>query len=149
MSVCAVCGKKVRNVGGKIIRGASKEWVCKDCLKKANISALKFSMQNISSAQIGDIINGGVLSTNEKLHKEIKKTRKIKRNPVHKKKKTVACRTCGAEISPRAKRCPHCGEMTANEILAQTIIAIVVAPFIVILIYIAISFYINFFYFLR
>ena len=60
-------------------------------------------------------------------------------------KKTITCKTCGAEISPRAKRCPHCGEMTPGEMVGQTVIGCLVAPFIVILIFIAIGFCIGFF----
>ena len=60
------------------------------------------------------------------------------------KKKTITCKTCGAEISPRAKRCPHCGEMTPGEVIGQTAIGCITAPFIFILILIAIGFYIGF-----
>ncbi len=60
-------------------------------------------------------------------------------------KKTITCKTCGAEISPRARRCPHCGEMTPGETFSQTVIGCLFAPFIVILILIAIGFYIGFF----
>lgn len=61
------------------------------------------------------------------------------------KKKTITCKTCGAEISPRAKRCPHCGEMTPNEVFSQIVIGLLVAPFIAILILIAIGFYFGWF----
>lgn len=56
-------------------------------------------------------------------------------------KRTITCKTCGAEISPRAKRCPHCGEMTAGEIFGQIVKGLILAPFIAILILIAGCFY--------
>lgn len=34
MSICSVCQNKVKNFGGGIVRGASKEWVCRECLKR-------------------------------------------------------------------------------------------------------------------
>lgn len=60
-------------------------------------------------------------------------------------KKTITCRTCGAEISPRAKRCPYCGEMTPGEFLGQIVIGLITAPFIAILILIAIVLYVVLF----
>lgn len=142
MSICSVCGKKVKNFGGKIILGASKEWVCKDCLKKANIGVMKFSMQHITSEQITAMIHGDTAAKNEV---QIKRNAKISNKRF---KKTVTCRTCGAEISPRAKRCPHCGEMTPGEIVGQAIVGLIMAPFIVIAILIAIGFYFGLFRFL-
>jgi len=62
-----------------------------------------------------------------------------------KNKKTINCKTCGAEISPRAKRCPNCGEMTPGELVSQTAIGCITAPFIAIVILIAIAFYFGFF----
>lgn len=56
-------------------------------------------------------------------------------------KKTIICKTCGAEISPRAKRCPHCGETTPNELIGQIVIGFLIAPFIAILVSIAIRLY--------
>lgn len=58
-------------------------------------------------------------------------------------KKIINCKTCGAEISPRAKRCPHCREMTPGELFSQIVIGLMIAPFIVILILIAIGFYLG------
>lgn len=62
-----------------------------------------------------------------------------------KRKKTITCRTCGAEISPRARRCPHCGEMTPAEVFSSTVTGCVLAPFLAIIILIAIAFYFGFF----
>ena len=45
-------------------------------------------------------------------------------------KKMVNCKTCNAQISPRAKRCPYCGEMTTNEKIVQILLGILFAPFI-------------------
>lgn len=58
MSICSVCGQNVKNVNCNIVKGKSGEWVCKSCLKKANIGVMKFSSQNITSGQIMAIING-------------------------------------------------------------------------------------------
>ena len=52
MSICKVCGRKVANVNCNIVRGKSGEWVCKDCLKKANISRLTFSSTNIPAGEV-------------------------------------------------------------------------------------------------
>ncbi len=52
MSICKVCGRKVANINCNIVRGASGEWVCKDCLKKAHIGVMKFSSFNITSGEI-------------------------------------------------------------------------------------------------
>ena len=60
-------------------------------------------------------------------------------------KKTITCKTCGAEISPRAKRCPQCGEMTPGEVLGQVIKGLILAPFLGILILIAVGFYLGWF----
>lgn len=63
-------------------------------------------------------------------------------------KKTIICKTCGAQISPRAKRCPHCGEMTPGEVVGQVVIGLILAPFIFILILVAIVFYFGWFAFI-
>lgn len=60
-------------------------------------------------------------------------------------KKTITCKTCGAEISPRAKICPHCGERTPGELVGQIVTGLILAPFIGILIFIAIGFYFGWF----
>lgn len=60
-------------------------------------------------------------------------------------KKTTACKTCGAEISLRAKRCPHCGEMTPGEVLGQVVMGLIFAPFWGILILVAVCFYFGWF----
>ena len=59
------------------------------------------------------------------------------------KKKTITCKTCGAEISPRAKRWSHCGEMTPGEVLGQVVMGLILAPFLGILILVAIGFYLG------
>ncbi len=58
---------------------------------------------------------------------------------------TITCKVCGAAISPRAKRCPHCGEPTPAEKVSQTAIGCVVGPFIAILILILVCIFIGFF----
>lgn len=63
MSVCSVCGEKVNNLSSGIVRGKSGEWVCKKCLKKANIGVMQFSCQNITSGQIIAIINGNTMNS--------------------------------------------------------------------------------------
>lgn len=60
-------------------------------------------------------------------------------------KKTFNCKTCGAEISRKAKKCPHCGEPTPGNTLASVVSGLIFAPIIVIFILIAICFYIGFF----
>lgn len=64
-------------------------------------------------------------------------------------KRTVRCRTCGAEISPNAQRCPYCGEkplgVAVGEGILELIKGIVLFPFILILVVIAIGFYIGLF----
>ena len=62
-------------------------------------------------------------------------------------RKMVNCKTCNAKISPRAKRCPYCGEMTTNEKIVQIILGVLLAPFIGILILIALSLYFGWFFF--
>lgn len=59
--------------------------------------------------------------------------------------KTIKCKTCGAEISPRAKRCPFCGEMTPSEVVGQVVLGCLLAPFILILVVIAIVFFLGLF----
>lgn len=60
-------------------------------------------------------------------------------------KKTITCKTCGAEISPRAKRCPNCGEMTPNELLRLIILGLVLAPFIILILSAITGFYVGWF----
>ena len=64
MKTCTVCGNKVQNIGGHIIRGKSKEWVCRECLKKANVSVMQFGFQNITPGQIMARINGNEIIDN-------------------------------------------------------------------------------------
>lgn len=52
MSVCSICGKKVVNINMNIIKGASGQWVCKNCLQKAKISKMKFSFCRIPTTEI-------------------------------------------------------------------------------------------------
>ncbi len=64
-------------------------------------------------------------------------------------KKMIKCKCCGAEIAPDAERCPHCGKITpsynAAKFIEEFITGILLAPFMVILIIIAISFYVGLF----
>lgn len=60
-------------------------------------------------------------------------------------KNIIVCKTCGAKISRRAKRCPHCGERTPGETASQIAIGIIVGPFIAILILVGIAFWFGFF----
>lgn len=75
----------------------------------------------------------------------IEKTNKETQNCFSLNKRTITCKVCGKEISPRAKRCPNCGEMTPNEKISQTVIALVVSPFIALLILLAVGFYFGLF----
>lgn len=59
--------------------------------------------------------------------------------------KTIICKTCGAKISKRARRCPYCGEITPNETIGQIVLVIVLAPLIFILVIIIISCYVGWF----
>lgn len=51
-------------------------------------------------------------------------------------KKMIVCKTCGAEISSKAKVCSHCGEPTVTKQIGDAISGlvgfIVALPFIVI-----------------
>lgn len=71
-------------------------------------------------------------------------------------KKMIKCKCCGAEIAPDAERCPHCGKATPSynaakfiegvaKFIEEFITGILLAPFMVILIIIAISFYVGLF----
>lgn len=60
-------------------------------------------------------------------------------------RKMIKCKCCGAEIAPDAERCPHCGKATPSYNAAGFIKGILLAPFMVILIIIAISFYVGLF----
>ena len=61
------------------------------------------------------------------------------------KKNTIICKTCGAEISLKAKRCPYCGEMTPGELLGQIVKGVIFAPFIAIAILISLAIYFGWF----
>lgn len=133
MHICSVCHENVDNFRGKIIRGASKEWVCKECLKKANISTMRFSTEPIPAQQIATLING------ETAEKET-----VRQN-LKQDLKTITCKTCGAKLSPRAKRCPHCGEIMPGEALAKTTIGCITTLFIVIIIIVLFLYFGGFF----
>ena len=68
---------------------------------------------------------------------------------VFRRRKTITCRTCGAQISPRAPRCPHCGEKplgtALGDGLANFIKGLIFLPFWIILIAISIALYLGFF----
>lgn len=57
MSICSVCGENVPNLGAKIVRGKSGQWVCKQCLNKAGVGSIQFSNTFITSDQIESLIN--------------------------------------------------------------------------------------------
>ena len=65
------------------------------------------------------------------------------------KKRTVSCRTCGGQIAPSARKCPHCGAIPFNVALGDGITgalkAVVFFPFILILISISFALYIILF----
>ena len=145
MSVCSVCGEKVKNFGGRIVRGANGEWVCKKCLKKAGIGVMKFSCQHITSKQVAAKINGDLLDVQDTAHANAVRAGSAAPEKIF--GRAVTCKTCGARISRRAKRCPHCGEMTQGEVLSQAIIGLIAAPFILIAILIAVAFYLELFSF--
>lgn len=48
-------------------------------------------------------------------------TRKFESKYRAKCKRTVTCRTCGAEISPNAQCCPHCGEKPLGVLLEKAL----------------------------
>lgn len=66
-----------------------------------------------------------------------------------KRKKTVTCRTCGADISPRAQKCPHCGGKPLSTEFGEALVAIVYTiiflPFICVILAIAFVFYMALF----
>ena len=68
---------------------------------------------------------------------------------VFRRRKTITCRTCGAQISPRAPWCPHCGEKplgtALGDGLANFIMGLIFLPFWIILIAISIALYLGFF----
>lgn len=66
------------------------------------------------------------------------------------RRNTVTCRTCGARISPRAKKCPHCGEkplgVAIGDGISSLLKGIIMFPLIIIAILIAVVFYSGLFY---
>lgn len=145
MYFCAVCGKSAGTFSGEIIQGLSGDRVCKDCLRKANIGIMKFSFQNIPASEIKKIVNPIIFEGEEEEESENSSKQVYYQNPSYINSRTIICRTCGARISPRARRCPHCGEMTPMETAGQVLKGILLAPLLFIVILIAIGFYIGFF----
>lgn len=56
---CAVCGKEVGFFSSEIVKGQSGEEVCKECLKKAGISSIRFGCERIYSNEIRQFIEEG------------------------------------------------------------------------------------------
>lgn len=60
-------------------------------------------------------------------------------------KKTITCKNCGSEISPKIERCPYCGKLTPSEILFRTVRILIIVPFIALLIFIALGYCLGWF----
>lgn len=63
MNVCPVCGKSISAFSGNAVKGKSGQWVCKECLKKANVGVFKFSNTFITSDQIKSLIDAQNVET--------------------------------------------------------------------------------------
>ena len=115
MSICSVCGNKVKNVNMNIVRGKSGEWVCKECLKKAGIGVMKFSSTDIPAGQIMAMINGTDSSANTTAQTNNSQQPKFCQNCGSKLEGNF-CSNCGASVNnaqPQntnngGMRCPKC-----------------------------------------
>ena len=135
--ICKICGKERGIITSDMVKGGSGDEVCKECLKKAKINYVKFGCSNISAETVKAKINGETVE-----EKNTNTTMNTVKNNFN--SKLIVCKACGREVSRKAKKCPHCGEPTPNEKVNQFAIGCVTAPFIAILILIAIGFYIGF-----
>lgn len=138
--ICAICGKETGLLTSQMVRNNVGTEICKDCLHKAKVNTLKFGCSNITTEELIAKINGEPLGT--VIQQESNTANNLRANY---NKKTVPCRACGKEVSRQARKCPHCGHPTAGEQLSQGVIGCITAPFIVILIIIAICFYFGLF----
>lgn len=58
--ICEVCGKERGFFTNEMVRGQSGQEVCKECLKKANISVARFGFERIYASEIRDKIQNNV-----------------------------------------------------------------------------------------
>ena len=54
--ICEVCGKERGFFTNEMVKGLSGQEVCKECLKKANISSARFGLERIYASEIRDRI---------------------------------------------------------------------------------------------
>lgn len=55
--ICAICEKEYPTIASKIVKGVGDDWICKDCLKKADLSAMKFQAKHITTNEVFALID--------------------------------------------------------------------------------------------
>ena len=101
-SICKVCGNEVVNWNMNIIKGASGEWVCKECLQKAKIGKVKFGCTNISSDEIRARIQGTYIPVDKKakaqsVNADNKEKQESSASVVSNGSSSICCHKCGSD----------------------------------------------------
>ncbi len=100
MGRCAVCGNNVSSLGGDLIKGKSGETVCRKCLKKANISVMKFAYTDIPAGQIMGEINQKSIGLSSQQSNAPQQTQ------------AKFCQNCGSKVE--GSFCSNCGTAVNN-----------------------------------